>query len=62
MKGVNFVSAIYDNWKMSLPTGVCFVNKDISYIDKEGKTKRKSSVSRKKGTINQNHPLAFHGH
>ena len=46
VKGVNFVSAIYDNWKMSLPIGVCFVNKDISYIDKQGKTKRKSSVSK----------------
>lgn len=46
VKGVNFISAIYDNWKMSLPTGVCFVNKDISYIDKEGKSKRKSSISK----------------
>ena len=46
VKGVNFVSAIYDNWKMSLPIGVCFVNKDVSYVDKEGKTKRKSSVSK----------------
>lgn len=46
VKGVNFVSAIYDNWKMSLPIGVCFVKKDINYIDKDGKTKRKSSVSK----------------
>lgn len=46
VKGVNFVSAIYDNWKMSLPIGVCFVKKDISYINKEGKTKKKSSVSK----------------
>lgn len=46
VKGVNFVSAIYDNWKMSLPIGVCFVKKDVSYIDKEGKTKKKSSVSK----------------
>lgn len=45
-KGVNFVSAIYANWKMSLPIGVCFVKKDISYINKEGKTKTKSSVSK----------------
>ena len=46
VKGVNFVSAIYDNWKMSLPTGVCFVKKDMIYIDKQGKTKRKSSISK----------------
>jgi DDE superfamily endonuclease len=46
VKGVNFISAIYDNWKMSLPTGVCFVKKDISYIDKQGKAKRKSSISK----------------
>lgn len=31
---------------MSLPIGVCFVNKDISYVNKEGKTKRKRSVSK----------------
>ncbi len=46
VKGVNFVTAIYDNWKMSLPTGVCFVEKDITYTDKAGKTKKKSSVSK----------------
>lgn len=46
VKGVNFVSAIYDNWKMSLPIGVCFVNKDVSYINKEGKVKKKSSISK----------------
>lgn len=46
VKGVNFVSAIYDNWKMSLPTGICFVKKDISYTDKQGKTKRKSSIGK----------------
>jgi hypothetical protein len=45
-KVVNFVSAIHNNWKMSLPTGVCFVKKDVSYINKEGKTKKKSSVSK----------------
>ena len=46
VKGLNFVSAIYDNWKMSLPIGVCFVKKDVSYMNKEGKTKRKSSISK----------------
>jgi hypothetical protein len=46
VKGVNFISAIYNNWKMSPPTGVCFVNKDISYIDKQDKTKTKSSISK----------------
>jgi hypothetical protein len=46
VKGVNFVTAIYDNWKMSLPTGVCFVKKDVEYTDKKGRTKKKSSVSK----------------
>jgi hypothetical protein len=47
VKGVNFISAIYNNWEMSLPTGVCFVEKDIVYIDKKtGKQKRKSSISK----------------
>lgn len=46
VKGVNFVSAIYDNWQMSLPIGVCFVKKDIRYTDKSSKTKTKSSISK----------------
>jgi hypothetical protein len=46
VKGVNFVSAIYDSWQMSLPIGVCFVKKDVGYVDKAGKIKRKSSISK----------------
>lgn len=46
VKGVNFVSAIYHSWKMSLPIGVSFIKKDIVYKDKNGKEKRKSSVSK----------------
>jgi hypothetical protein len=47
VKGVNFISAIYNNWEMSLPTGVQFIEKDIVYTDKKtGKQKRKSSISK----------------
>jgi len=45
VKGVNFISAIYHN-TMSIPVGVKFVKKDIETIDKQGKKKRKSSVSK----------------
>src|SRR3954469_1639081 len=46
IKGVNFISAIYNSWEMSLPVGVAFINKDIVYKDKDGKEKRKSSISK----------------
>jgi len=46
VKGVNFITAIYNSWEMSLPVGVDFVIKDQSYIDKDGKTKYKSKVSK----------------
>jgi hypothetical protein len=46
IKGVNFISAIYHSWEMSLPVGVAFINKDLVYIDKDGKEKRKSTVSK----------------
>jgi len=45
-KWVNFGTAIYDNRKMSLPIGVCYLKKDVSHVDKTGKTKRKSSISK----------------
>lgn len=46
VKGVNFISAIYHSWEMSLPVGVSFIKKDSVYKDKNGKEKRKSSISK----------------
>ena len=46
VKGVNFISAIYHSREMSLPVGVSFIKKDTVYKDKNGKEKRKSSVSK----------------
>jgi len=46
VKGVNFISAIYHSWEMSLPVGVSFIKKDAVYKDKNGKEKRKSSISK----------------
>ncbi len=45
VKGVNFISAIYHSWEMSLPVGVSFIKKDTVYKDSKGKEKRKSSIS-----------------
>ena len=46
VKGVNFISAIYHSWEMSLPVGVSFIKKDTLYKDRNGKEKRKSSISK----------------
>lgn len=46
VKGVNFISALYHSWDMSLPIGVSFIKKDIPYTDKAGKNKLKSSISK----------------
>jgi hypothetical protein len=46
VKGVNFISAIYHSWEMSLPVGVSFTKKDTVYKDKNGKEKRKSNISK----------------
>ena len=46
VKGVNFISAIYHSWEMSLPVGVSFIKKDTVYKGKNGKEKRKSSISK----------------
>src|SRR3954447_12563319 len=46
IKGVNFISAIYNSWEMSLPMGVAFIHKDLMYIDKHGKEKTKSTISK----------------
>jgi len=45
VKGVNFITALYDSWQMSLPVNVSFVRKDIITEDK-GKKKYKSSISK----------------
>jgi hypothetical protein len=47
IKGVNFITAIYNSWQMSIPVGVDFVTKEEKYIDKKtGKEKLRSSVSK----------------
>lgn len=47
VKGVNFITAIYNSWEMSIPVGVDFVKKEEKYIDKKtGKEKLRSSVSK----------------
>jgi hypothetical protein len=46
VKGVNFITAIYHSWQMSLPVGISFIKKDIVYQDNNGKQKRKSSISK----------------
>ena len=46
VKGVNFITAIYHSWQMSLPVGITFIKKDIIYKDNNGKQKRKSSISK----------------
>lgn len=46
VKGVNFISALYHSWEMSLPIGVSFIKKDIPYTDKAGKNKLKSGISK----------------
>jgi hypothetical protein len=47
IKGVNFITAIYNSWQMSIPVGVDFVKKQDKYIDKRtGKEKLRSSISK----------------
>jgi len=46
VKGVNFITAIYHSWQMSLPVGISFIKKDIIYKGNNGKQKRKSSISK----------------
>ena len=46
VKGVNFITAIYHSWQMSLPVGITFIKKDIVYKDNNGNQKRKSSISK----------------
>lgn len=46
VKGVNFISALYHSAGMSIPVGVEFVLKNITIMDKDGKKKKKSSISK----------------
>jgi len=46
VKGVNFITALYHSWQMSLPVNVTFVYKDIKTMEENGKTRYKSSVSK----------------
>ncbi len=47
IKGVNFITAVYNSWHMSIPVGVDFVRKQEKYIDKKTrKEKLRSSISK----------------
>lgn len=47
VKGVNFITAIYNSWELSIPVGVDFVKKEEKYIDsKSGKEKVRSSINK----------------
>jgi hypothetical protein len=46
VKGVNFISAIYHSWEMSLPIGVDFVVKEEAYTGKDGKTRYRAKVGK----------------
>lgn len=46
VKGVNFISAVYNSWEMSIPVGVDFVLKEEAYADKDGRTKYRGKVGK----------------
>jgi hypothetical protein len=46
VKGVNFITAHYHSWEMSIPVNVQFVIKDRTVIGKNGKSKNMSSISK----------------
>lgn len=46
IKGVNFISALYHSWEMSIPVNVRFVKKDRTITTDQGKTKQVSSTSK----------------
>ena len=45
-KGINFITALYTVGEVSLPVTYRLVTKTESYIDKQGKRKRRSAVSK----------------
>lgn len=46
IKGINFVTALYYSNEVSIPVGVEFVHKDLEVINKKGKKKLKSKISK----------------
>ena len=46
VKGINFITALYTVGEVSLPVTYRLVSKTESYIDKQGKRKRRSSVTK----------------
>jgi hypothetical protein len=46
VKGVNFMTAHYHSWEMSIPVNVQFVIKDRTVINKNGKSKNVSSIGK----------------
>ncbi len=51
IKGINFVSTLYQNGDSALPVGFCLVAKTEKYIDKDGKEKRRSLISKNEMAI-----------
>ena len=45
-KGINFITALYTVGGVSLPVTYRLVTKTESYIDKQGKRKRRSAVTK----------------
>jgi hypothetical protein len=46
VKGVNFITAHYHSWEMSIPVNVQFIQKDRTITDAKGKRKEVSSISK----------------
>lgn len=46
VKGVNFLTALYHSNDMSIPVAVEFVLKTIPFVDKKGKNKKKSEITK----------------
>lgn len=47
IKGVNFLTALYNSWEMSIPVGVDFIEKTERYIDKKSKKEKvRSPISK----------------
>jgi len=46
VKGINFLTALYHSQRVSLPVGFVLVAKTEYYLDKDGKPKRRSPISK----------------
>ncbi len=51
IKGINFVSTLYQNGDSALPIGFRLVAKTEQYLDKDGKEKRRSPISKNEMAI-----------